>query len=127
MPPDIDPWRIYFVEECRQAIPRAKEKLIAIVCIPHRAMGFMISSEIDVWIQIDEERMACQAMILASEHPGCLTHDSWVNCISLLSFYDEELVNRRDPISPAAKKSIQDAAARSPAIEERYKKLILNG
>jgi hypothetical protein len=123
---NIDAWRIYFVKDVRQAIPRAKDKLIAIVCIPKRGMGFMISTEIDVWIQIDEERLACQANILADEHSGCLTHDSWVNCYNLLAFWDEELVNPRDFISPNAKSSIQDAARKSPTIEQRYKDQIIN-
>jgi hypothetical protein len=123
---NIDAWRIYFIKDVRQAIPRAKDKLIAIVCIPRSGMGFMISTNIDVWIQIDEERLACQAKIIASEHSGCMTHDSWVNCYSLLEFWDEELVNERDFISPNAKKAIQKAAKKSPTIEKRYKKLILN-
>jgi hypothetical protein len=120
----IEPWHIYFVPECRQAIPKPKEKLIAIVCVSDNPKGFMISSEIDVWIQIDPEKMACQALILGEEH-SCLKHDSYVNCVNLLSFFEEELVEKRDKLSDNAKESIRAAVENSSGIERRYKRIIL--
>ena len=120
----IEPGHIYFVPECRQAIPKPREKLIAIVCITDFPKGFMISSKIDIWIQIDSQKMACQAKILSEEH-SCLTRDSYVNCFNLLTFFEEELVNKRDELSNNAKASIRAAVKDSPEIERRYKRLIL--
>jgi len=121
---NIEDWRIYFVTDVRQTVPIAKDKLISIVVVTDLGRGFMVSSEIDVWTQISEQRMACQAKILASEHK-CLTHDSWVNCFSLLTFWDEELTEKRDKLSKNAMVSIRQAVSNSPTIETRFKRAIL--
>ena len=122
----VDVWQIYFVPHCQHTRPDPKPKLVVVVCIGARPMGFLINTNIDTWIQIDPAKLATQALILAAEH-SCLKYDSHVDCLDLYPFDESELTNKRDPISPTAKASIKTAVSNSKTIVTKFKKLILNG
>lgn len=87
-------------------------------------MGFLINTGIHPLIQKRPELLACQALIEKSHH-RCLSHDSYVDCIDLYDFEDEELVEGAVPISEQAMLRIKEAVDKSKTIEKRYKKLIL--
>jgi len=123
-PPDL--WRIYHVAHCAHARPAPKAKLVVIVCRDALAMGFLINSEIDPWIQISKERMACQAPIRAEEHPGCLTYDGYVDCLELYPFEDFELTEPRDAVSENLRAAILASVRNAITIPCRYRRLILN-
>lgn len=122
----VDVWQIYFVSRCQHTRPKPKPKLVIVVCVGSRPMGFLINTNIDHWIQIDPVKLATQAIILAEEHP-CLEYDSYVDCHELFPFDESELTNKRDPISPTAKASIKTAVSNSKALVTKHKKLILKG
>lgn len=117
-------WRIYFIPNCSYTRPRAKDKLVVIACRDDCCRGFLINSEIDVWIQINPRKVATQALILKAEHPGCLDHDSFVDCIDLYRFEDYELTHTREEISANAKQTILEAVRASDTISRGSKKLI---
>jgi len=118
-------WFIYFVPNCSYTRPQPKDKLVIIVCRDQYPWGFLINSEIDPWIQIHPEMLACQAHVKATEHP-CLAYDSYVDCIDLFRFDDFELTNVRDEVSKKAKKSILEAVGVSKTISRGHKRLILS-
>lgn len=120
--PDI--WHIYHVQHCRHVRPKPKNKYVVIVCRDLRPMGFLINTGIHPLIQKRPELLACQALIEKSHH-RCLSHDSYVDCIDLYDFEDEELVEGAVPISEQAMLRIKEAVDKSKTIEKRYKKLIL--
>jgi hypothetical protein len=120
----VEVWRIYFVARCQHTKPEPKSKLVVIVLVDARPMGFLINTHVDTWIQIDPAKLATQARILASEHK-CLDYDSHVDCMELFPFDETELTNPRDAVSPTAKASIQAAVASSKTLINRHKKQIL--
>ena len=122
----VDIWGIYYVDPCQHTIPYPKPKLVVVVCVDAKPMGFLINSEIDVWIQIDPQKIICQAQILVSEHPS-LDYDSWVDCLSLFPFEESELNRKREPVSPTAKQRILEAVRNSRTVDRKLKKKILKG
>jgi hypothetical protein len=122
----VEAWRIYYVDPCQYTIPDPKPKFVIIVITNPQPWGFLINSEIYRWIAINPENRACQAPILASEHP-CLHYDSWVDCLDLKSFDEDELSNRLDLVSATAKASILEAVRNSKQLVNRFRKKILKG
>ncbi len=117
-------WLIYFVPNCSYTRPKAKGKLVVIVCRDDYCRGFLINSEIDAWIQINPRKVSAQALILEAEHPRCLDHDSYVDCIDLYRFEDYELTHAREEVSVNAKQAILEAVSASDTISRGSKKLI---
>jgi hypothetical protein len=120
----VEVWRIYHVDPCQYTNPEPKPKFIIIACVDVRAWGFLINTNIDKWIKINPGRLACQAEILAEEHP-CLDHDSWVDCTALFAFDEPELNQKRELVSPTAKQDILTAVANSKTLPIKLKKRIL--
>ncbi len=87
-------------------------------------MGFLINSKINKWIQRDPKRMASQAKLAAIEH-RILDHDSWVDCIDLYPFTDDELTSERGRVSDRGIAQIRQAVSNSETIVSRYKAMIL--
>ena len=117
-------WHIYFLENCPYTHPHPKDKLLIPVCHDQNILGFLINSEIDVWIQINPLLSSSQIEISASEH-SCLKYDSFVNCHELYNFDDFQLVNVRDEVSEEVKQEILKAVEESKtiSIKEPFKKL----
>ena len=123
-PPEL--WRIYHVPNCSHTRPKPKPKYVVIVCRGVMPMGFLINSEINVWIRINSDLMACQAPIIAVEHPGCLHYDGFVDCLDLYPFEDFELTDVRDEVSSNAKKAILAAVRNSKGIPQGLKRTIVD-
>lgn len=115
-------WHIYHVENCRHSTP-PKDKLVVIVCVSVKHMGFFINKDINPFIQKRPELLTCQVVIKASEHK-CLKYDSYVHCARIYPFEDAELSDIRDPISTQAKTEIKQAVNRADTVEKCYKKII---
>lgn len=64
----VDVWQIYYVTRCQYTKPEPKPKLVRVACVDARAMGCLINTKIDKWIQIDPDKLVTQATILAAEH-----------------------------------------------------------
>ena len=120
-------WWIYFVPRCPHARPEPKDKLVVIVCRDGAPLGFLINSEIDPWIQINESKMASQVKIDASEHKPCLDHDSYVDCLELYMFEDYQLAQPRVRVSETVKSGIIAAVRASSTLVRRHKRLIAGG
>ena len=116
-------WRIYYLEKCPYTKPEPKPKLVVIVLHDQDWWGFLISSEIDEWIQFGPDKLATQVEIKRSEH-SCLVRDSWVDCLELYRFEVFLLKEVRDPVSKAAKAAILAAVAESKTIIRRQKRMI---
>ncbi|MDE3091924.1 MAG: hypothetical protein KGJ80_21335 [Chloroflexota bacterium] len=117
-------WHVYYVENCRHARPEPKSKFVVVVCIDEHPMGFLINSNINRWIQKDEARLASQARLTGLEH-RFLDRDSWVDCIDLYSFADDELANERGKVSRNGIAAIRKTVSNSKTIVTRHKELIL--
>ncbi len=98
--------------------------MVVIVCRDDYPRGFLINSEIDVWIRISEWKLASQVPIPAVDHTPCLDHNSYVDCLDLYRFDEHELMEKRLPVSEAVKQSIKAAVDASRTIERKYKRLI---
>jgi hypothetical protein len=116
-------WHIYYVKNCRHAIPVPKDKLVVIVCVSIKPRGFLINTRIHPFIQNRADLLVCQAAIEAANHK-CLDYDSYVDCKDLYPFEDDELLDVRDPVSSQARTEIKKAVAASKTIEPCYKKII---
>lgn len=117
-------WWIYHLRCCSYTRPEPKPKLVVIVCRDDYARGFLINSEIDVWIRISEWKLASQVPILAVDHSRCLDYNSYVDCLDLYRFEEHELTEKRQPVSMAVKQAIMTAVKVSRTIERKYKRLI---
>ena len=118
-------WKIYHIDNCRHVIPKAKQKLVAIVGMDMSAFfGFFISSEMSEWVKNNPQARAYQVEILSSEHK--ILHDSFVNCLQLYQFSEDELVNLRCTLSSNAISAIKKVVLNSKTLNAREKRLILD-
>ena len=88
-------------------------------------MGFLINTDIHPFILEQPELLRCQVKIRASDY-RFLDHDSYISCIDLFPFGDNELLNWRSHINIMTKAEIKKAVKSSKAVEVRYQKLILS-
>jgi hypothetical protein len=123
MPPTPQLWHIYFVKNCAHTTP-IKDKFVLIVFLGKNPRGFLINSNITNWIRKRPHLLACEAPILAAEHPF-LKHDSCVDCHELYEFFEWELDKNMGKVSEQAKASVLTAIQLCPSIERRYKNVIL--
>jgi hypothetical protein len=117
-------WHIYFIPNCPHCRPSPKDKLVVIVCRDSLPYGFLINSHIHPWIAKDKDRIVCQAELKACDH-ACLNRDSYVDCLELYPFREEDLTNQRDKVSSEAQARIRSAVNQSKTIETKYRNLIL--
>ncbi len=115
-------WHIYHVVNCRHSTP-VKDKLVVIACFSVKYMGFLINSDINTFVKKRPQLLICEVAVKASDYQ-CLAHDSYVHCVDIYPFDDNELLNIRDPISDRTKLEIRRAVAASMTIERCYKKII---
>jgi hypothetical protein len=115
-------WHIYHIKNSRHTTP-SKNKLVIIVCISVKYMGFFINTDISNFVKNRPDLLACQVVIKASEHK-CLKYDSYVDCAHIYPFEDAELSDIRDSISNHARTKIRKAVALSKTIEGCYKEII---
>jgi len=114
-------WHIYYIQNNRFA-PHGK--FVVIACLSVKPMGFLINSQIHPFIQNRPHLLVCEVAIKAADY-RCLTHDSYVHCVDIYPFEDNELSQIRDPINDKTKMAIKMAASISENIERCYKKIIL--
>lgn len=119
-------WCIYHVENCSHVRPIPKNKFVAIVCRDSKFRGFLINTEINLYILERPVLLMCQIDIRVSDY-RFLDHDSYINCVDLFPFEDNELLNLRCDINIMTKAEIKKAVKDSGLIEGRYEKLILSG
>lgn len=116
-------WHVYHVAECRHAKPTPKPKFVVIVCRDSKFMGFLINTNIHLYIQKRPELLSCQAVIDKANH-NFLNYDSYVDCVDLYEFEDAELISPRGIVATKVKKDILRAVAGARTIEPYYKRLI---
>jgi len=98
--------------------------LVAIVARDMSAFfGFFISSEMSEWVKNNPKARAYQVEIFASEHK--IPHDSFVNCLQLHQFSEDELVNLRCALSSNAIGEIKKVVLNSMTLTPKQISLIL--
>jgi hypothetical protein len=119
-----DSWCIYHVKDCIHAIPRPKNKYIAIVCVDPCCVGFFINSGIRPFTINRPELSKCHVKILKSNYQF-LKHDSYIDCNEAYEFRKTELQEYIKPINAKTKAEIIEATRNSIMIQPRYQKMIL--
>jgi hypothetical protein len=116
-------WCIYYVKNCTCTRPN-KDKFVAIVCSETNPMGFIINTRIHPFILERPDLSSCQVAIKVSDY-AFLDHDSYINCIDLYSFNDNELTDSKGRIKTHTINEIKGAVAASKTIPAYFKKLII--
>lgn len=101
-------------------------KFVAIVCRDSKFRGFLINTDINPHILDRPVLLTCQINIRASDYKF-LDHNSYINCVDLLPFEENELSNFRCGINIMTKAEIKKAVKESGLIEGCWEKLILSG
>lgn len=118
-------WQVYYVPNCRHALPSPKNKYIVVahidIGIPH---GFFINSNVNAYVRKNNNLFPCQAQILSTEHTF-LSHDSWVDCQHLYEFTVSELTNLQGTLSDAAINYVLAAVQRCPVLLPSQKQVIV--
>lgn len=121
----IHRWQVYYVRNCRHALPAPKNKFVVIACIDGGIpRGFFINSAVNTYIQARPYLFACEAHILVEEHPF-LSHDSWVDCQNIFPFTVYELSDLRGTLSANAITSTRSAVEDCSVLKRRFKTIIL--
>ena len=121
--PDL--WCIYHVKNDIHAVPRPKNKFVAIVCVDPGCIGFFINSEIAPFILHNPELLKHQVKIQMSKY-RFLNDDSYIDCNDPYEYRKRELKEYIEPINTVTKAKIIKAITNSKVVPPRYQKMILD-
>ncbi|HAG84685.1 MAG TPA: hypothetical protein DCL61_26925 [Cyanobacteria bacterium UBA12227] len=115
----ISKWEIFYVPSCRYAKP-IKDKFVVIAYVNPSPHGFFINSRINKFISNRPYLLACEAQILANQHPF-LKYDSYIDCREIFSFLESELTDTRGIMSSDAQAAVIEAVNSCRVLERIHK------
>ena len=126
-PSDVNLWHIYKVPNCKLVRPKPKLKYVVTVGqnTTDTFWGFMINSQIRPFITSKPDLLACEARILASQHP-VLRHDSYIDCTNLYSFPTRDFHSDEGVLSEDAMSVLMQTVRDCPMLKRKQKRMILS-
>ncbi len=120
---EIQVWQVYHLW-CHYTLPNPKYKYVVIVSVEPYLWGFMINSRMNALTAACPELVACNVPLAATQHPF-LDHDSFIDCTTLCSFSENELVNLKGQINAAVQSELIKTVRVCEELSPRHKRMIL--